>query len=139
MTEIRTKHCYLIDFPKFGDGVGGYLTFFESSNQIPFKIRRVYYIYDIGDLNTIRGFHAHKATEQVFITLKGKATYVLDDGKNKDKVTLETPNIGIYMGPMVWHTLQNFSPETVILVLASEYYDESDYIQNYKNFKHLVV
>lgn len=134
MTSLNFKNCHLIKFPKIGDSKRGYLTFFESNKGIPFEIKRVYYIYNIEDNSQIRGPHAHKETEQVFINVQGHATYYLDDGKNKSEIILNEPNLGIYIGPEIWHHMGDFSEDIIFLVVSSSNYDESDYIRSYKEF-----
>jgi len=134
MDKFKFTNCYLTKFLKIGDDKKGFLFFFESKRNIPFNIKRIYYIYGIGDLSTIRGPHAHKTTEQIFICLNGKVTYFLDDGENETKITITKPNIGIYIGPKIWHYMTNFSKNAIILGIASSYYNENDYIRNYNDF-----
>lgn len=128
------ENCYFLEFPKYGDNKRGFLTVFEENKNIPFKIKRVYYIYEIGDLTQIRGPHGHKKTEQVFFNLNGRATYYLDNGKEKKEIVLDKPNIGLYIGPKVWHYIKNYSKNIVFLVVASTFYEESDYLRNYDDF-----
>ncbi len=128
------ENCYLIEFPKFGDNNRGFLTVLEEDKNIPFKIKRVYYVYEIGDLSKIRGPHAHKQAEQVFINVKGKATYHIENKEEKTRVILNQPNIGIYIGSKIWHYICDFSKDLIFLVVASKYFDENDYIQEYKEF-----
>lgn len=106
----------------------------ESLRNVPFEIKRFYYINSVTDTNGIRGKHAHKKLEQVLFCLNGSVTLHLDDGRNKEKAKLETSAEGVVLEPMVWHTLTNFSKDCVILVVADDYYDESDYIRNYEDF-----
>ncbi|MDF2857029.1 MAG: WxcM-like protein [Neobacillus sp.] len=113
----------------------GKLTFLESGGgkDIPFAIQRVYYIYEVlpGER---RGFHAHKKLEQYLICIAGSCTILLDDGSEMKHVTLNDPSEGLYIGPGTWREMYNFSPEAVLLVLASEHYDENDYIRDYDRF-----
>lgn len=111
----------------------GKLTFLESERDIPFEIRRAYYIYDIAK-GERRGFHAHKQLEQYLICVKGECTILLEDSKEKTEVVLNRPNEGLYVGPGVWHEMFDFSEDAVLLVLASDYYDEADYIRSYDEF-----
>lgn len=134
MDELNLKNCHLIKFSKFGNDKRGFLSVFEAQKDIPFDIKRVYYMYGIGNLSEIRGPHAHKNTEQVFICINGKATYFLDDGENKTKITIDEPNIGIYIGRKIWHYMTQFSKDTIILGVASSYYNGKDYIRNYNEF-----
>lgn len=132
--DLDFYNCKLINLPEFGDSERGLLTFFQFPDIIPFEIKRVYFIHGIGDLSKIRGPHAHKDTEQVFITIQGESTYHLDDGTNKKSLVLSNPNRGILIGSKVWHYMDNFSKDTIFLVLASSVYDEKDYLRNYDDF-----
>jgi len=134
MKSIIFENCYLIEFPKLGDNNRGFLTAFEINNKFLFAIKRIYYIYEIGDLQGIRGPHAHKQTQQIFFTLNGKAKYHLDNGIEKKEITIDKPNIGIFIGPKIWHYINDFSVGIIFLVVASTYYDENDYLRNYDQF-----
>lgn len=112
---------------------GGLLTFLESERDIPFAVRRVYYIYDLED-GARRGFHAHKTLRQYLICVCGSCEILLDNGAQQATVSLNGPSEGLYVGPNVWHEMYAFSPGAVLLVLASDYYDENDYIRNYDMF-----
>lgn len=114
----------------------GRLTFLESGpdRDIPFPIRRVYYIYGVAP-GERRGFHAHKKLEQYLICIHGSCMILLDDGAEQQNVLLDDPSTGLYVGPGTWREMYDFSPDAVLLVLASEYYDESDYIREYPGFK----
>lgn len=118
------------------DNATGKLTFLESGmgKDIPFDIRRVYYIYDVAP-GERRGFHAHKKLEQYLICIHGSCTILLDDGSKQENIVLNDPSTGLYVGPGMWREMYNFSPGAVLLVLASEYYDEDDYIRDYDMFK----
>jgi len=135
MINLNIRNCRLIEFPKIGDDKRGFLSFGESLKGIPFEIKRIYYIYEIGDLSAIRGEHAHKKLEQVFLCIRGKVTFLLDDGERKEKIELKEPNKGLYIGPKLWHNMINFSKDTVILAIASDYYNEEDYIREYDKFR----
>lgn len=115
----------------------GYLVAIEENKDINFDIKRVYYIFDT-DKNIRRGFHAHYKTRQFAIAVYGSCTFLLDDGRSKVYKKLDTANKGIYIEPMIWHEMYDFSENCVLLVLADEYYDESDYIRNYNDFISLV-
>ena len=114
----------------------GKLTFLESGydKDIPFNIRRVYYIYDVAP-GERRGFHAHIKLEQCLICIHGSCTILLDDGSEQESVVLNNPSEGLYVGPGTWREMYDFTQGSVLLVLASEYYDENDYIRNYEKFK----
>lgn len=128
----RLEQCRLIQLPKI-KGPPGSLTFVENSKQIPFDIKRVYYIYDIPG-GTSRGSHAHRSLSQVLIAATGSFTVNLDDGREKKSFFLNLPFIGLYISSMVWHDMNDFSRDSVCLTLASEIYDESDYFRDYDDF-----
>jgi hypothetical protein len=111
----------------------GSLTFLESGKHFPFSIERVYYLYDIPS-RAARGGHAHKALQQVLIALSGSFDVVIDNGAEKKTCTLSHPSSGLYIGPLVWRELENFSSNAVCLVLASMHYSEDDYFRNYSDF-----
>ncbi|BBT81390.1 TPA: FdtA/QdtA family cupin domain-containing protein [Aeromonas sobria] len=122
----------LINFPALGDERGA-LVALEANRQIPFDIKRVYYIY--GTVQGVaRGFHAHKALKQVAICLKGSCRFVMDDGKDKQEVIMATPDKGLLIDAMQWHEMYDFSEDCVLMVLADQPYDESDYIRDYTQF-----
>ncbi len=111
----------------------GSLTFLEAMRDISFMVKRIYYIYDIAK-EARRGFHAHKELEQYLICIHGECTILLDDGSEVREVNLNSPSEGLYVGPGMWHEMHAFSHGAVLLVLASEYYDENDYIRKYQDF-----
>jgi dTDP-4-dehydrorhamnose 3,5-epimerase-like enzyme len=123
----------LIDIPVAHDKRGN-LSVIESGKNIPFEIKRVYYLYDVPG-GTKRGGHAHKNLQQLIIAASGSFDVVLHNGKTKQKFTLNRSNYGLYIPKMTWREIENFSSGAVCLVLASEHYDESDYIRNFKEFK----
>lgn len=121
-----------VNFPALGDDRGS-LVALEGNKSVPFDIKRVYYIF--GTLHGVaRGFHAHKALKQVAISVTGKCKILLDNGTEKAEVWLDSPTKGIVIEGIVWREMHDFSPDCVLLVLASEYYDESDYIRSYEDF-----
>ena len=122
-----------LDFQTFGDKNGSLISLEENKN-IPLKIKRVYYIFDTKEA-VIRGLHAHKNLEQVLICVNGSCEILLDDGKEKSIIKLENRNEGLFIEKMVWHEMFNFSADCVLIVLASDYYDEKDYIRDYNDFK----
>jgi dTDP-4-dehydrorhamnose 3,5-epimerase-like enzyme len=115
----------------------GNLSFIEENHQIPFRIKRVYYLYDIPSGAT-RGGHAHRGLHQVVIALSGSFDVILDDGYHRRKFNLCRPRYGLYIPPRIWRELENFSSNAVTLSLVSEVYDEADYVRNYDEFKRLV-
>lgn len=122
-----------INFPVNKDHRGN-LSFIEGGNHIPFGIKRVYYLYDIPG-GAERGGHAHKDLDQVIIAMSGSFDLVLDDGSGKKRIHLNRSHYGVYISRMVWREMENFSSGSVILVLASQEYDELDYIRDYDQFK----
>lgn len=124
----------IIDIPKIIDEKGrGNLSVIEK-NCIPFEIKRVYYLYDI-PTDSYRGGHAHKEQLGLLIALSGSFEVVLDDGTSKFKIMLNKPSKGLLIPSKVWRTLENFSSGAICLVLASDAFDESDYIRDYDDFK----
>ena len=119
-------------FPSHGDD-RGQLVAIEAMKDLPFPIRRVYYIYDTLP-GVRRGFHAHKCLQQILLCVNGSCKIHLDDGHSTAEVTLDQPNEGLYISNNMWREMYDFTPGTVLLVLASEYYDEADYIRNYDDF-----
>lgn len=111
----------------------GSLTFLEAERDIPFPIRRIYYIYDLAQ-KAHRGFHAHKTLRQYLICVHGSCEILLDDGIQQETVLLNDPGEGLCVDPNIWHEMYAFSPGAVLLVLASKYYDENDYIRDYDGF-----
>ncbi len=131
-----TDACQLISFPKISDPRGN-LTFIESGGHIPFDIKRVYYLYDVPG-GSERGGHAHKALHQVIIAMSGSFDVLLDDGNNKKRIHLNRSYYGLYVCPMMWRELENFSSGSVCMVLASEHFDEGDYFRDYQQFLKVV-
>ncbi|MCI6224392.1 MAG: FdtA/QdtA family cupin domain-containing protein, partial [Bacteroidales bacterium] len=111
----------------------GNLTVVEDHNEVPFKIKRVYYLYDIPG-GEERGGHAHKALYQLIVAISGSFTVNITDGRESKSITLNRPYEALLIVPGIWRTLDNFSSGSVCAVIASEHYDESDYIRNYDEF-----
>lgn len=122
----------IIDFSKHGDD-RGMLIALEKSKEIPFDIKRVYYMYDTKP-GVRRGFHAHKSLKQILICIHGSCKIHLDNGKEIEEVTLDKPYQGLMMPDNTWREMYDFSSDAVLMVLASEVYDESDYIRDYNKF-----
>lgn len=122
----------LIDFKTLGDERGNLISL-ESNKNIPFDIKRTYYIFDTQQ-GVSRGFHAHKKLTQILICVSGHCDILLDNGKQKEIINANQKNKGIIINPMIWHEMHNFSQDCVLLVLADDYYDESDYIRDYDEF-----
>ena len=126
----------LIKFEIKGDDRGSLIAL-ESNKNIPFEIKRVYYIF--GTKNGVRrGYHAHKNLRQALICISGSCKILLDDGKEKIEIELNSPDQGLLIESMIWREMFDFSPDCVLLALADDYYDEGDYIRNYKEFLHIV-
>lgn len=115
----------------------GLLVAIEENRHIPFNIKRVYYMYDTQE-KVRRGYHAHKKTTQVAIVLKGSCKFLFDDGCTKQDISLDNPAIGLLIEPLMWHEMYDFSDDCILMVLADDFYDESDYIRNYDDFVKLV-
>ncbi|MCD6298833.1 MAG: WxcM-like domain-containing protein [Deltaproteobacteria bacterium] len=133
---MSLSKCKIIDLPKVTDERGN-LTFIEENMHIPFEIKRVFYIYDVTKGES-RGGHAHRRSHQFMIATSGRFDVILDDGLETEKFELSRPHYGLYVPPMTWSELSNFSSGSVCLVLASELYDEKDYIRDYEAFKKYV-
>ena len=122
----------LVNFKTLGDERGSLIAI-EKGNNSPFEIKRIYYIFDTKD-GVERGFHAHINLKQIAIVLKGSCTFIIDDGNRREEIKLNNPNQGLFIEGLIWREMKDFSPDCVLAVLASEYYDESDYIRNYNDF-----
>lgn len=111
----------------------GQLVALEELKDIPFHIKRVYYMYDTGE-GVVRGRHAHKSLQQILICIHGSCKILLDNGREKKVVPLEKPYEGLYVSNVLWREMYDFSPDAVLMVLASELYNEKDYIRDYDDF-----
>ncbi len=125
--------CYIVNLKKITDPRGN-LTFIEGTRDVPFEIKRVYYLYDVPG-GSIRGGHAHKHLQQLIVAMSGSFDVTVDDGKTKSKFHLNRSYYGLYVPNLVWREIDNFSSGSVCLVLASEFYDEDDYYRDYDSFK----
>lgn len=124
--------CKIIDLRKISDPRGN-LTPIEGGQDLPFDIKRIYYLYDVPSGES-RGAHAHKELQQLIIAANGSFTITLNDGKNKKAFTLNRPYQGLYVVPGIWRDLDDFSSGAVLLCLASEHYKAEDYIRDYDEF-----
>ena len=124
--------CQIHHLPRINDPRGN-LTFIEANRHIPFDIRRVYYLYDVPG-GAVRGGHAHKALHQLIIAISGSFDIHLDDGQSKKTFHMNRGYCGLYVCPMIWREINNFSSGAVCMVLASDYFDELDYYRQYSDF-----
>lgn len=126
------ENCVIVDLPKINDPRGN-LTFVEAGKHIPFAIQRVYYLYDVPG-GAERGGHAHKNLQQLIIAMSGSFDIHLDDGRAKKTIHMNRSYYGLYVCPMIWREIDNFSSGAVCMVLASNFYDEDDYYRDYDLF-----
>ena len=124
--------CNLIKLPQIIDSRGN-LSFVEGNSQIPFDIARIYYLYDVPG-GAERGGHAHKNLSQLIIAISGSFDIIIDDGIDKKRIHMNRSYMGLYVCPMIWRELDNFSSGSVCLVLASNKYDEDDYYRDYQEY-----
>lgn len=131
-----STQTYQIDFPKVYDPRGA-LTYVYNHEHVPFKVRRVYYLYDVPG-GAERGGHAHKNLEQVVVALMGSFDLILDDGIEKKRYHLNRPYYGIYIKDLIWREMDNFSSGAICMVMASSLYEAGDYVREYAEFLELV-
>lgn len=129
---MALNDCRIIDLPKISDPRGN-LTFIEGGSHIPFDIKRVYYLYDVPG-GAERGAHGHRSLQQLIVAMSGSFDVILDDGFDTKKIHMNRSYYGLYISPMMWREITNFSSGAVLMVLASEVYDESDYFRDYIQF-----
>lgn len=122
----------LINMEVFGDERGK-LVSLEGNKNVPFDIKRIYYIFDTIPEQK-RGCHAHKTLEQIVIAIDGSCQFILDDGKERKEIWLNRPDIGLYIGKNMWREMRHFSYGCKLMIIASEHYDEKEYIRNYDDF-----
>ena len=127
---------HIISMKVIGDRRGKLIAL-ESLRNIPFELKRIYYIFDTLP-EEMRGCHAHKNLEQIIIAMDGSCQMILDDGMTRETVWLNRPDIGLYIGPGMWREMHHFSYGCKLLVLANEFYDENEYIRNYTDFLKMV-
>ena len=131
MSLIKT-----INFKPLGDDRGS-LVALEANKSVPFDIKRVYYIFGTKE-GVSRGFHAHRNLKQVAVCVTGSCRFVLDNGKAREEIVLDTSTTGLVIDDLTWREMHDFTPDCVLMVLASEYYDETDYIRDYQEFLKVV-
>lgn len=126
----------LLNFQLLADGRGSLIAL-EGQANIPFEIKRVYYLFGMPQ-DIARGFHAHRNLKQVLICMAGSCTVIVDNGKERESVLLTKPDQGLFIDGMIWREMNNFTADCVLTVLASEHYDEADYIREYETFLELI-
>ena len=131
MKQTTINDCKIIDIRRYSDN-RGYLSVVEGGVDIPFEIKRIYYLYMVPEV--ARGAHAHKELQQLLIATSGSVYVTMDDGENKKTFVLDKPWKGLYVAPGMWRDLDNFSNDAVCVVLASQRYDATDYIRDYEEF-----
>jgi dTDP-4-dehydrorhamnose 3,5-epimerase-like enzyme len=129
---LSIEQSRIIELPKIADPRGN-LSVIEANKQVPFEIKRVYYLYDVPGGETRAG-HAHMKTQQFIIAASGSFDVILDDGKQRKTYALNRSWKGVYIPPMIWRELVNFSSAAVCLAIVSTYFDENDYIRDYREF-----
>lgn len=129
---MSLAECRIIEFPKISEPRGN-LTFIEGGRHVPFDLKRVYYLYDVPG-GAERGGHAHKEMQQLIIAMSGSFDVTLDDGFERKRFHLNRSYYGLYVCPMIWRELDNFSSGSVCMSLASTFYDEADYYRDYDQF-----
>ena len=132
MQKLTINDCRVISLPKINDPRGN-LTFIEENNHIPFQIKRVFYLYDVPTEES-RGAHAHFTLHQFIVCLSGSFDVAIDDGEFQATIHLNRPWKGLHIPPMIWAAEINFDPGSVCLVMASDKFDETDYIRDYQDF-----
>lgn len=135
-TQFSIDQCRIVELPKISDPRGN-LTFIEGGRHVPFDFQRMYYLYDVPG-GAERGGHAHKALHQLIIAMSGSFDVLLDDGRHKKQFHLNRSYYGLYVCPLIWRELNNFSSGSVCVVLASNTYDEADYYRDYREFQQAI-
>jgi len=130
---MSIEDCKIIELPQVEDSRGN-LTFIESGRHVPFEIKRVYYLYDVPG-GTARAGHGHKTLQQLIVAMSGSFDIELDDGRTKRKYHLNRSFHGLYICPMIWREIDNFSTGSVCMVLASDHFEEADYYRDYEEFR----
>ena len=134
---MRINNCRVIELPVVHDARGN-LSFVEQMNHVPFEFKRIYYLYDVPG-GSFRGSHAHRNLHQFLFAVSGSFDLHLDDGLNKKSFHLNRAYQGVYICPMIWRKIDNFSSGSVCMVIASDYYKKSDYIRSYDQFLELAL
>lgn len=132
LSNNKIYNCSVVNLPKINNESGN-ITVIQNFKNIPFQVKRLYYLYDVPSGES-RGGHAHYELEQYIIAASGSFDVVLNDGENKKRVTLNRPDIALHIVPGLWRQLENFSSGSICLVLASDIYKEKDYIRNFNDY-----
>ena len=135
MPEIKVRSSGVIVLNRFVDERDGVLCIAEAMRDLPFNVKRVYYVSHLESAHSVRGMHAHRTLWQAIFCINGSFMLELDDGEFKQDVLMWQSHVGVLLGPGLWHTMRNFSSGCVFLVFASDYYDASDYIRDYATFQ----
>jgi UDP-2-acetamido-3-amino-2,3-dideoxy-glucuronate N-acetyltransferase len=135
--DLKIKQAWVIELPLIVD-MRGNLSVIEFEDLLPFKAKRCFWVFDVSGKH-VRGEHAHKTLQQFLICIKGSCSVVLDDGFTRQEITLDKPNKGLYLPPLVWGTQYKHSQDCVLVVFASDIYDPSDYIRDYNEFKEFLL
>lgn len=130
--KATIEDCRIIELPQIGDR-SGHITALNNNSEIPFAIKRIFYLYDIPGGES-RGAHAHKECHQFLVAVSGSFEVLLDDGKTQKTISLRSPNMGLHIAPGIWASEINFSSGAICLVLASHEYYEQDYLREYKDY-----
>jgi len=133
LKKTTIKDCKIVDLPVIASYRQGSITVIYNNVHIPFDIQRVYYLYDV-PAGSERGGHAHKELQQLIVAASGSFDVIINDGKDKKIFSLNRPSYGLYVPPMMWRELKNFSGGAICLVLSSLLYDENDYYRNYDEY-----
>ena len=133
--HLNIKNTQWVMLQQFDDAPDGSLFIAENNKQIPFAIKRVYFINNLENKNALRGMHAHKTLEQAIFCIKGSFELELYDGTKEQKVILDNPQKGVYMGPGVWHAMRGFAADSILLVISSQPFQEAEYIRDFREFK----
>lgn len=132
--KLKVKNAKIVKLQFFNDFPDGNLVIGEENKTVPFPIKRFYFINNLFNRKSLRGLHAHKKLKQIILCVNGSFELHLDDGRARQKIIMNDPYSGIYLGAKIWRVMKKFSPDCVILVVASDYYKESDYIRDYQKF-----
>lgn len=135
LPALRVQRSGYVRLKKVADGVDGDLHIMEATRHVPFPIQRVYFINHLDERASTRGKHAHKALRQAIFCISGSFTLSLDDGTTTQDLSLAHGDLGVLLEPGLWHTMHDFSANCVLLVVASDFYQESDYLRSYDEFR----